>query len=99
MVPVGPDRDFAALDVICRGNREALPHDRTANLAFPMPFLLSYISAIRTLEPGDLEAAARPRGRGPLKAGDVAEAESPDLAPLRNPVRAVEGRSGLGPFA
>jgi len=89
--PVGPvvplaHRDLGALEVICRVNGQVRQHGRVADMAFPIPFLLSYISFIMTLEPGDLVATGTPEGVGPLGAGDVVEVEIPGLGLLRNPV-------------
>jgi 2-keto-4-pentenoate hydratase/2-oxohepta-3-ene-1,7-dioic acid hydratase in catechol pathway len=55
-------------------------------MAFPIPFLLSYISQIMTLEPGDLLATGTPEGVGPLVEGDVVEVEVTGVRVLRNRV-------------
>jgi 2-keto-4-pentenoate hydratase/2-oxohepta-3-ene-1,7-dioic acid hydratase in catechol pathway len=86
VVPIAGVRDLDALEVICRVNDDVRQHGRAADMAFGIPFLLSYISAIMTLEPGDLVATGTPEGVGPLRPGDVVEVEIPGLAILRNPV-------------
>jgi len=86
VVPIGLDLDLRALDVICRVNGHVRQHGHTADMAFPMTSLLSYISRIMTLEPGDLVVTGTPEGVGPLHAGDVVEVEIPGMAVLRNPV-------------
>jgi 2-keto-4-pentenoate hydratase/2-oxohepta-3-ene-1,7-dioic acid hydratase in catechol pathway len=53
-------------------------------MAFNIPFLLSYISQVMTLEPGDLIATGTPAGVGPLVAGDVVEVEIREVGVLRN---------------
>jgi 2-keto-4-pentenoate hydratase/2-oxohepta-3-ene-1,7-dioic acid hydratase in catechol pathway len=58
-------------------------------MTFPIPMLLAYISAIMTLEPGDVVATGTPEGVGPLVAGDVVEVTIPGLGTLRNPVVAA----------
>jgi 2-keto-4-pentenoate hydratase/2-oxohepta-3-ene-1,7-dioic acid hydratase in catechol pathway len=88
VVPIGPDVDLAALEVLCRVNGEVRQHGRTADMAFSIPFLLSYISHVMTLEPGDLVATGTPEGVGPLQPGDVVEVEIPGVGVLRNPVAA-----------
>jgi len=92
--PVGPhvklvdvDFDYAALEVIGRVNGEVRQHGRAADMAFPIPFLISYISRIMTLENGDLVATGTPEGVGRLVDGDVVEVEIPGVGILRNPVR------------
>lgn len=87
--PVRPDADLAALEVVCRVNGAVRQHGQARDMAFPIPFLLSYISHIMTLEPGDLVATGTPEGVGPLRAGDVVEVEIPGVDLLRNPVVAA----------
>jgi 2-keto-4-pentenoate hydratase/2-oxohepta-3-ene-1,7-dioic acid hydratase in catechol pathway len=55
-------------------------------MVFPIPDLLSYISGIMTLEPGDVVATGTPAGVGKLAAGDVVEIEIPGVSKVRNPV-------------
>ena len=55
-------------------------------MQFSIPFLLSYISRIMRLVPGDLVATGTPAGVGPLAAGDVVEVEIPGVGVLKNPV-------------
>jgi 2-keto-4-pentenoate hydratase/2-oxohepta-3-ene-1,7-dioic acid hydratase in catechol pathway len=59
-------------------------------MVFSIPFLISYISRIMTLEPGDLLATGTPEGVGPLSEGDLVEVELSGLNVLRNPVVARE---------
>jgi 2-keto-4-pentenoate hydratase/2-oxohepta-3-ene-1,7-dioic acid hydratase in catechol pathway len=85
---VGPEFDLAALEIVGRVNGAVRQHGRASDMIFPIPHLLAYISAIMTLEPGDVVATGTPEGVGPLVAGDVAEVEIPGVATLRNPVAA-----------
>jgi 2-keto-4-pentenoate hydratase/2-oxohepta-3-ene-1,7-dioic acid hydratase in catechol pathway len=89
--PVGPrvvaNLDWRALEVRCRVNGEERQHGKASEMHFPIPVLLSYVSGIMTLEPGDLIATGTPAGVGPLKDGDVVEVEIPGVGVLRNPVR------------
>jgi 2-keto-4-pentenoate hydratase/2-oxohepta-3-ene-1,7-dioic acid hydratase in catechol pathway len=52
---------------------------------FSIPALVSFISGIMTLEPGDLIATGTPAGVGPLRSGDVVEVEIPGVGVLSNP--------------
>jgi 2-keto-4-pentenoate hydratase/2-oxohepta-3-ene-1,7-dioic acid hydratase in catechol pathway len=54
---------------------------------FPIPDLVSFLSGIMTLEPGDLIATGTPAGTGPLKDGDRVEIEIPGVGVLSNPVK------------
>lgn len=82
--------DPASLEVVTRINGEERQRGRSADMAFPIPFLVSYVSRIMTLEEGDLLATGTPEGVGPLSAGDVVEVEIPGVGVLENPVKAGE---------
>ncbi len=72
-----------------RVNGEVRQSGRTSAMAFPVPFLLRYISHAMTLEPGDLIATGTPAGVGPLRDGDTVEVEVEGVGVLRNPVRKI----------
>ena len=80
--------DPSELEIIGRVNGEIRQQGRASDMAFPIPVLIEYISAIMTLEPGDVIATGTPAGVGPLKPGDVVEVEVPGIGIIRNPVRA-----------
>jgi 2-keto-4-pentenoate hydratase/2-oxohepta-3-ene-1,7-dioic acid hydratase in catechol pathway len=82
--------DLDALSVLTRVNGEERQRGRAVEMAFAIPFLISYISRIMTLEPGDLLATGTPEGVGPLTAGDIVEVELTGLEVLKNPVVARE---------
>jgi 2-keto-4-pentenoate hydratase/2-oxohepta-3-ene-1,7-dioic acid hydratase in catechol pathway len=93
--PLGPmvpadDLDPAAFEVTCRVDGELRQHGHARDMAFSIPFLVSYISRIMTLEPGDVIATGTPEGVGELPAGSevVVELRSGDrvLSTVRNPV-------------
>ena len=92
--PVGPlgavdaveSLDWRELEVICRVDGEVRQHGRARDMAFGIPYLIAYISAIMTLEPGDIIATGTPEGVGPLAAGQVVEVEVPGVSVVRNPV-------------
>ena len=94
--PVGPrvvnGLDWRELEVIGRLNGEERQRGRSAEMHFPIPVLLSYISGIMTLEPGDLVVTGTPAGTGVLADGDVVEVEIPGVGKLTNPVRSEEAR-------
>jgi 2-keto-4-pentenoate hydratase/2-oxohepta-3-ene-1,7-dioic acid hydratase in catechol pathway len=92
-LPLGEEslrpRDLAALTVVTRLNGEEKQRGSTAELAFPIPVLLSYISRHITLEPGDVVLTGTPSGVGALKAGDVVEVEIVGHSTVRSPVVAL----------
>jgi 2-keto-4-pentenoate hydratase/2-oxohepta-3-ene-1,7-dioic acid hydratase in catechol pathway len=88
--PAGPavveGLDWRQLEVIGRVNGVERQRGRAAEMHFPIPVLLSYISQAMTLEAGDLVLTGTPAGVGPLVPGDVVEVEIPGVGVLRNPV-------------
>src|SRR5215469_2145871 len=87
--PFGPvvatDIDPSNLDTECRVNGEVRVKARTDDLIYSPDFLVSWISHIMTLLPGDVISTGAP-GVGPLKPGDVVEVEIEGIGCLRNPV-------------
>jgi len=91
--PVGPrvvsGLDWRQLEVFCRVNGVQRQHGKAADMAFPIPYLVSFISRIMTLEPGDIIMTGTPAGVAALKPGDVVEVEIPGVGVLSNPVVAA----------
>jgi 2-keto-4-pentenoate hydratase/2-oxohepta-3-ene-1,7-dioic acid hydratase in catechol pathway len=89
--PAGPavvtGLEWRRLEVIGRVNGAERQRGSTSEMLFAIPDLLSYISQIMTLEPGDLVATGTPAGVGPLVDGDEVEVEIPGIGILSNPVR------------
>jgi len=86
VVPINDLGDLTQLEVRCRVNGRLRQQGKATDMAFPIPMVLSYISHIMTLEPGDLVLTGTPAGVGPLVAGDVVEVEISGVGVLRNPV-------------
>ena len=78
--------DWRSLEIICRVNGQMRQHGRAMDMVFGIPSLISFISNIMTLEPGDVIATGTPEGVGPLNAGDVVDVELAGLGRVRNPV-------------
>jgi len=74
------------VEVVTRLNGTEVQRGNTGDMIFPIPFLISYISRIMTLNPGDVISTGTPRGVGPIKPGDVVEVEVEGIGVLRNPV-------------
>jgi len=89
--PVGPwietDIDPGNVVVQTRLNGEVKQKGNTADMAFPVAFLIRYISEIMTLYPGDLIATGTPAGVSRLKPGDIVEVEVAGIGVLQNRVR------------
>jgi 2-keto-4-pentenoate hydratase/2-oxohepta-3-ene-1,7-dioic acid hydratase in catechol pathway len=92
--PVGPwvavGLSSARLGVECRVNGETRQRGNTSDLLFPVPFLVSFISHVMTLEPGDVIATGTPAGIAPVQVGDEIEVEVEGVGVLRNRVAAAE---------
>lgn len=88
--PIGPaiETDLAphALHIESRVNGRARQSSTTANLIFGVYTLLSFISHVMTLLPGDVIATGTPPGVGPLAPGDLVEIEIEGIGTLANRV-------------
>ena len=93
--PVGAciETQLDARDVLveCRVNGQVRQSGSTALMAYPVAFLVRWISRMMTLFPGDLIATGTPAGVGPLTASDTVEVSAAGVGTLRNPVRASAG--------
>jgi 2-keto-4-pentenoate hydratase/2-oxohepta-3-ene-1,7-dioic acid hydratase in catechol pathway len=67
-------------------NGEVKQSGNTSDLIFGIPKLISFISGIMTLLPGDVIATGTPDGIGALKAGDMVEIVIEGIGALRNSV-------------
>jgi len=59
----------------------------TRDLIFPLGVIISYISQVMTLEPGDLIATGTPAGVGPMLPGSTVTVEVDGIGALRNPIK------------
>lgn len=89
-LPLGPsivtDLDPSNTKVESRVNGETRQTDNTDGLIFNVPFLISFLSDVMTLDPGDIIMTGTPFGVGPLKDGDVVDVEVGSIGTLSNPV-------------
>jgi 2-keto-4-pentenoate hydratase/2-oxohepta-3-ene-1,7-dioic acid hydratase in catechol pathway len=97
LVPVSELGDGSGLRVMQRLNGELLQDGNTSDLVFGVRHLVSYASAVFTLEPGDLILTGTPSGIGhartppiSMSPGDVVEIEVEGIGVLRNPVVAEQ---------
>ena len=84
-VAPAPD-DLSALTVVTRVNGVETQRGSASEMAFPILMLLSYVSHVMTLEPGDVLATGTPSGVGQLNPGDTVEVEVEGLSKVSNPV-------------
>ena len=85
--------DLEAVGVTTRLNGEQVQHATLADLIFPLPAVIAYLSSFTSLSPGDLIYTGTPGGVGAkrtpplwMKAGDVVEVEIKGVGLLRNVV-------------
>ena len=99
--PLGPaiatDLEWPQLRLTTRLNDRPVQDSAGDELIFSVPELLSFISYVMTLEPGDVISTGTPAGVGNLQPGDVVEITVDGIGSLRNPVTAAPGLPQLSP--
>jgi len=90
--PLGPwivtDANYADLALTTRVNGEVLQEQRTSDLIFDVPEVISFLSRYVTLHPGDVIYTGTPGNTKKMKPGDVVEVELEGIGVLRNTVTA-----------
>jgi 2-keto-4-pentenoate hydratase/2-oxohepta-3-ene-1,7-dioic acid hydratase in catechol pathway len=88
--PLGPvivkGLNYGDLLLQTRVNGEVLQSQRTKDLIFDVPAIVSYISRFVTLEPGDVIYTGTPGSTKAMTPGDVVEIEIEGIGVLRNRV-------------
>lgn len=88
--PYGPfisdEVDPSNLNVESRVNGERKQFSNTRHLIFSVPVLVSYLSRVMTLLPGDIILTGTPGGIGPMERGDTVEIIIEGLGTLQNPI-------------
>jgi 2-keto-4-pentenoate hydratase/2-oxohepta-3-ene-1,7-dioic acid hydratase in catechol pathway len=88
--PLGPwietDVDPADLELTTRLNGETRQNSRTSLLLHDVPALVSYVSQVMTLLPGDVLLTGTPAGVGPMEKGDEVSVSIEGIGTLTNPV-------------
>ena len=86
--PIGPvietEIDPSDLEISTFLNGELKQHSRTSEIIFKVPRLLSFISRVMTLLPGDIIATGTPSGIGPMKISDKIEIKVEGIGNLKN---------------
>ena len=89
--PLGPAIDTEldpqeGLSIICRVNGEMRQSGSTSDMVFGVGELVSFVSSVMTLLPGDVVLTGTPSGVGPIRHGDRVEVEIEGVGVLLNPV-------------
>ncbi|MBI2935653.1 MAG: fumarylacetoacetate hydrolase family protein [Chloroflexi bacterium] len=89
--PIGPMivTDFSpeGFELRTRINSEEAQRGNASDLIFDIPTIVSFISQVVTLEPGDVIFTGTPGTTRALRTGDVVEVEVVGLGVLQNPVQ------------
>ncbi|ACH37678.1 fumarylacetoacetate hydrolase family protein [Citrifermentans bemidjiense Bem] len=86
-VPAGAVADPQALTITLSVNGVKRQDGSTGLMIHRIPELISYLSSIFTLEPGDLVLTGTPAGVGPIKSGDSVVAEITQVGRLQVSVK------------
>jgi 2-keto-4-pentenoate hydratase/2-oxohepta-3-ene-1,7-dioic acid hydratase in catechol pathway len=87
----GSSIDPSKLQLRTRVNGDLKQDGHTSDLIFDVPTLISFVSHVMTLEPGDVISTGTPSGVGPIAPGDRVEIEIESIGVLANPVIEPEG--------
>jgi 2-keto-4-pentenoate hydratase/2-oxohepta-3-ene-1,7-dioic acid hydratase in catechol pathway len=90
-------KDPADLEITCRVDGELRQSGRTSQLIFRLPTLISYISQVMTLLPGDVILTGTPAGVGPIRPGQRVECSIEGLGTLTSSVAGADPVSTAGP--
>ena len=89
--PLGPwivtGIDPSNLRIVTTLNGKVVQDGNTNQMSLSIPFLISWISQVMTLEPGDVLATGSPSGSCPMKSGDIVTVEVKSIGKLTNNVK------------
>src|ERR687894_792017 len=92
----GLGKDPADLEITRRVDGQLRQSGRTGQLLFGIPTLVSYISQVMTLLPGDVVLTGTPSGVGPIRPGQRVECAIEGLGSLVNGVSGADVASTAG---
>jgi 2-keto-4-pentenoate hydratase/2-oxohepta-3-ene-1,7-dioic acid hydratase in catechol pathway len=88
--PLGPwietELDTSDLAVTTHLNGDLVQDGTTKDMVFDVPTLVSYVSGVMTLLPGDVILTGTPEGVGPMRVGDEVEVTVAGIGSLTNKV-------------
>lgn len=89
--PIGPwivtGIDPTNLKIVTTLNGKIVQDGNTSQMSLRIPFLISWISKVMTLEPGDVLALGSPSGSCSMQSGDVVSVEVEHIGKLTNYVK------------
>ena len=88
--PLGPwietELDTSDLKVTTHLNGDLVQDGSTKDMVFDVPALVSYVSSVMTLLPGDVILTGTPEGVGPMNVGDEVEVTVAGIGSLTSKV-------------
>ena len=88
--PLGPwiETDLTSDDILIESylNGAKKQSSRTSQFIFPVPEIVSFVSRVMTLFPGDVILTGTPPGVGPMQPGDEIEVRIEGIGSLKNSV-------------
>ena len=89
--PLGPaiDTEFDPAEpntITCRVNGDLRQEGTVNDVVFGVPEIVSFVSSVMTLLPGDVILTGTPAGVGPIEDGDRVEVDIEGIGVLMNPV-------------
>lgn len=92
--PLGPwittDLDVSDVEVRCEVNDEVRQLGRTKDMVFDVPTLVSYVSHVMTLLPGDVILTGTPAGVSQIVPGETVNVSIQGIGELANPVVSLD---------
>lgn len=89
IIPSASLPDPSNVELVCKVNGAVRQRSSTRNMIFPVDRLISELSTIFTLEPGDLIFTGTPEGVGEVVDGDTIEAELVGFTRISHHVKAA----------
>ncbi|WP_100401182.1 fumarylacetoacetate hydrolase family protein [Bacillus sp. FJAT-44742] len=89
--PLGPcivkGLDPTNLQIVTTLNGKVVQEGNTNQMSLSIPFLISWISQVMTLEPGDVLSTGSPSGSCPMESGDIVAVEVEKIGRICNYVK------------
>ena len=79
-------KDPNNLEIQLSVNGKERQHSNTSNMTYKIDFIIAFLSSIFTLEEGDVIYTGTPEGVGKVVAGDVIDADIPEIGSLHHAV-------------
>lgn len=83
---INTELDPSNLKISSEVNNKIMQESNTNNLIFDVPFLVSYLSSVMTLLPGDIILTGTPGGISKMEKGDEVKVKIEGLPPLINKI-------------